>query len=104
VASPAVLTVNKAVVAVLVPATRVQGAPPQFPPEARRLGRSGTVKLLISISADGKVTDARVLTGDLMLRPASIMAVRNWVYTPARLDGKPVASTAEVNLRFNAER
>jgi protein TonB len=102
--APAALAVNKPVVAVLVPATRVQGAPPQFPEEARRLGRSGVVKVLISISAEGKVTDARVLTGDLMLRNASITAVRGWIYTPARLDGKPVASTAEVSLRFNAER
>jgi protein TonB len=104
VATPsAALAVRKPVAAVLVPAARLRGAPPQFPAEAKTMHRSGVVKLQISIDADGKVTDARVLTGDLLFRPASIAAVRDWVYSPARLDGKPVASTAEVNLRFNAD-
>jgi hypothetical protein len=48
------------------------------------------------------VTDARVVTGNLVFAPNSIAAVRQWVYSPARLDGRPVASTAEVSLRFNA--
>ena len=105
VAAPAAaLAVHKPVAAVLVPAARLRGMPPQFPTEARTMHRSGGVKLLISISADGRVTDARVLSGDVLFRPASIAAVREWVYSPARLDGRPVASTAEVSLRFNAEQ
>jgi periplasmic protein TonB len=94
--------VHKQVTSVLMPAKRLKANPPQFPEEARRRGESGLVTLLISISADGKVTDARVVTGNLVFAPNSIAAVRQWVYSPARLDGRPVASTAEVSLRFNA--
>jgi TonB family protein len=89
---------------VLVPAMLVQGRTPQYPEAAKRMGPVGMVKLHISISADGKVTDVRALSGDPFLRQASIAAVREWVYRPAYLDGKPVPSTAEVSLRFTPSR
>lgn len=85
----------------LVAATLVQGRAPQYPQAAKRLGLSGTVKLQLSISAEGKVTDVRVLSGDPLFRQPSIAAVRDWVYRPAHLDGRPVASTGEVSLQFN---
>ena len=99
----AAVPMHKQVTAVLVPAKRLQGVPPQFPQEAQRRGESGVVTLQISISAEGKVTDARVLSGNPLFVPYSIAAVRQWTYTPARLDGRPVESTAEVSLRFNAK-
>ena len=94
--------VHRPVAAVLVPAKRLQGVAPQFPQDAQRRGESGSVTLIITISSTGKVTDARVVNGNPVFVPYSIAAVRQWVYSPARLDGKPVESTAEVSLRFNA--
>jgi protein TonB len=88
----------------LVPAHLLQGKPPQYPQAARPLRLSGTVKLQISISAEGKVTDIRVLSGTPILSEASISAVRSWVYSPAYLDGSPVNSVAEVSLRFTPNR
>ena len=67
---------------------------------------TGNVDFRESRAAAGKVTDVRVLSGEPLLRQASINAVHEWVYRPASLDGKPVACVADVTLRFQpvAER
>lgn len=88
----------------LLPARLRQGKAPLYPESAKRLGVSGVVTLHVSISASGKVADVRVLTGHPLLGQASINAVREWLYTPAYLDGNPVASATDVSLRFNPPR
>lgn len=96
-ASGASLAVHKSV---LVPPVLLQGRPPAYPTEARMRGVSGVVQLQVSISAEGKITDVRVVSGDMFLRQAAVAAVREWKFRPGQLDGKPVASTTEVSVRF----
>ncbi len=86
--------------AVLVPAVLLQHQPPLYPQMAQRLGIQGTVKLQAAVAADGSVTNVRVISGEPMLRDASVNAVRHWRYRPATLDGKAVESVADVVLTF----
>jgi periplasmic protein TonB len=88
---------------VLVPAARLQGRAPEYPAQAKLLHRSGVVRLNITISAEGKVTDARVVSGDPYLVAASVRAVREWTYRPAVLNSKPVQSTTEVAIQFKGD-
>ncbi|HZQ90650.1 MAG TPA: TonB family protein [Terriglobales bacterium] len=100
-AAPAAALVAKESLA--VPATRLQGRPPEYPAQAKLLRRSGVVRLHIAISAEGKVTDARVISGDPYLVAASVRAVREWTYRPATLNGRPVSSSTDVAIQFKGE-
>ncbi len=56
-----------------------------------------------SISAEGRVTDVKVMRGSPLLDQAAIDAVRQWVYTPTLLNGTPVplVMTVTVNFKLN---
>jgi TonB family protein len=76
---------------------------PVYPQTARQFRVSGTVMVDVLVGTDGRVRQAKVVSGPVMLRDAAVTAVRRWVYRPALRDGKPVeASTpAEVTFRGN---
>ena len=66
--------------------------PPQFPPKLLLNRVSGRVDLLIVIDEEGRVTDYEVLrfTHDEFKREV-IRVIRQWKFSPAIKDGKPVA-------------
>jgi TonB family protein len=83
---------------------------PTVPPLAKTLEIGGTVSLEITISPDGKVSSAKVLSGHPMLAPAFVDAVKKWEYKPFIQDGQPivVVTTVEWNaaspIRTNTEQ
>jgi TonB family protein len=66
---------------------------PAFPSGAR-----GSVILEITIGRQGKVDDVRVLRADPGLEAPAIQAVRQWIYVPVLIDGKPAAVIQTVSL------
>lgn len=83
------------------PAMPVDGnATPVFPEEARARGLEGVVILRIVVTLDGSVTNVRVLKGDEPFAAAAVAAVKSWRYSPARVDGQPVASFKTVRIPF----
>ena len=79
---------------------------PPYPPVAHRLGKEGTVMLHIAISAGGDVTDATVTSssGTPELDEAAVEWVKShWRYKPAIHNGQPVASTANVAVKFTLQ-
>jgi len=81
----------------------VEKIAPVYPPEAKAQGVQGTVKLHVSIQTDGSVKLLEVISGDPLLSPAAMSAVRQWRYEPGRVKGKPVNvdTTIEVNFTLN---
>ena len=78
----------------LMPPKLIQRATPSYTDGARRARITGNVELLVRIGADGKPERARVTKSlDTVhgLDAEAISAVRRFVFTPATLDGKPVA-------------
>ncbi|KAB2902092.1 MAG: TonB family protein [Kofleriaceae bacterium] len=75
-----------------------------YPPAAREAGREATVELEITVGADGRVLDARVLApaGD-GFDEAALTAVRQFVFTPATRDGRPIAARIQYRYRFELE-
>lgn len=83
------------------PAIPVDGnTTPAFPEEARARGFEGVVILRLVVTLDGTVTSVRVLKGDEPFASAALAAVKNWRYSPARVDGQPVASFKTVRIPF----
>jgi TonB family protein len=87
-------------------ASRCQGAKlikkvePAYPPLARQTRISGTVRLHAIIGKDGAVQEVEVVSGHPLLIQAAMNAVKQWVYQPTLLDGKPVKVDTTVDVIF----
>ncbi len=78
---------------------------PPYPRDARDDGVEGTVVILATVSADGRVTETRIEkgSGDRRLDKAADRGVRQWVYRPALRNGVPVKATIRVHVEFRLE-
>jgi len=77
---------------------------PEYPRLARETGAKGTVELLATIGADGKVKHVRIVAGHPLLTRAAADAVSQWVYRPTLLNGTPVETEQRILIEFRAER
>ena len=73
---------------------------PAYPALAKQSGAQGEVILTATIGVDGKVKDVQVVSGHPLLRSAAVAAVKQWVYRPTYLNGKPVESESRISLNF----
>jgi periplasmic protein TonB len=73
---------------------------PQYPPLARQARVSGTVRLTSVISKDGSVVQLQVVSGNPLLIPAALAAVKQWLYSPTFLNGQPVEVIAPIDVIF----
>ena len=55
------------------------------------------------IGEDGRVQQARVLRSVQLLDEAALTAVRQWVFTPTRLNGEPVPVVMTVTVTFRLQ-
>ena len=72
-----------------------------YPDRARKENVSGVVEMQLTIAEDGSVQSPRVVSGDPLLRAGLTEEVSKWVYQPMRVNGKAVAMTTELAIRFN---
>ena len=84
----------------VTPPTRVTHVPPVYPAIAQSARISGTVTLEATIGADGKVKDAKVIKSIPLLDQAAIDAVKQWEFTPTRLNGVAVPVIITVTVDF----
>lgn len=74
---------------------------PEYTEEARKAKYQGTCVLWLVIGADGKPRDVRVARSlGMGLDQKAIEAVRQWKFSPATKDGKPVAVQLNVEVNF----
>lgn len=76
--------------------------PPDYPPESRRRGEEGVVRLALRIGADGRVQAAEVTgtSGHPALDRAALAAARRWRFRPATQGGLPVPATLPTAVHF----
>jgi len=72
----------------------------EYPREAREKNIQGVVRLKVEISKDGDVTDLILISGDPLLAPAAVEAVKQWKYKPYLLNGQPVGVETQVSVAF----
>jgi len=58
----------------------VKRAQVSYPEVARRMHVTGAVRIEVTISPDGKVTNATLVSGNPMLRDAALNAAREYVF------------------------
>lgn len=69
---------------------------PEYPPIAKQLHLSGKVKIETTISAEGRVTNARVIGGSPVLASAALKAVNAWRFEPG-----PKETTEIIEFEFD---
>jgi periplasmic protein TonB len=81
---------------------KIRHVAPAYPDFARQARVQGTVVIDAIIGPDGHVTRATIRQSQPLLDQAALAAVRQWVYTPTKLNGTPIAviMTVEVNFRL----
>ena len=87
----------------VVAPTKIHDVSPEYPRMARDAKIQGIVIIQATIGADGSVVDAEVLRPVPFLSQAALDAVRQWRFTPPRLNGQPIAviMTVTVNFKLN---
>jgi len=84
----------------LKPPKLIKKVDPVYPDEARKKGIQGVVILEAKIDESGQVMDAMILRSVPDLDQAAIDAIRQWVYEPMLINGKPVKALFTVTVRF----
>jgi protein TonB len=92
----------RAITAITTPPKLIYKIEPEFSEEARKAKFQGTVILSIEVDESGRATNLRVISSPgLGLDQKAIEAVAQWRFRPASQGGKPVASSARVEVNFH---
>ncbi|MCI0628453.1 MAG: TonB family protein [Acidobacteria bacterium] len=86
------------------PAVLLTKVQPVYPEMARKMNVEGTVHVAIVVDTAGRVTSAKALSGPPLLRGSAELAVKQWRFKPASINGKPVAGNGTVSVVFNPGR
>jgi len=66
--------------------------------------QGGTVVLRVLVSVSGQVSEIEVISGFPALTQPVIEAVRQWRFTPAKLDRRPIAARTTVVVHVALQR
>ena len=84
----------------VVEAALIHRVEPRYPEQARNLRLQGKVTLTATIAPDGTVREIAVVGGPPILAEAARVAVRQWRYRPATLNGTPIAVQKDIVVMF----
>lgn len=78
---------------------------PKYPMIARKRGYEGVVLLKVLVLESGKVGDLVLQkdSGYQVLNEAAVEAVQNWIFIPAKRNGKAMSSWVTVPVKFQLE-
>jgi periplasmic protein TonB len=77
---------------------------PTYPTMAKNVGVQGQVLIRAIISTEGRIEQAKVVSGSPLLSPAALDAIRQWLYRPYLLNDKPVEVETEITVNFYLTR
>ncbi len=83
--------------------TKTKDVKPVYPDAAKSAKIQGVVIIEATIGADGKIIGAKVLRSVPMLDQAALDAVKQWEFSPTRLNGKPVPVKMTVTVNFKLQ-
>jgi TonB family protein len=83
------------------PPKLIKQVDPVYPEDARKAGVEGIVILEAQADIYGRVENIKVLRSIPLLDQAAVDAVKQWVYDPLIIDGKPRRCVFTVTIRFN---
>ena len=87
----------------IMPPKLVKEVEPVYPAEAKKAGIEGVVIMEATTDLYGRVANVRVLRSIPALDQAALDAVKQWVYEPMIINGKPQPVVFTVTLRFKLD-
>src|SRR4029077_1708736 len=97
VASPGPLRVGGLIAA----PSKIKDVRPEYPAAAQYARVQGVVIIEVTLGADGKVAQTKILRSIPLLDAAAEDAVKQWQYTPTIVDGKAVPVVMTVTANFS---
>ncbi len=88
---------------VLPPVALRTNTPPRYSPTAKLSHIEGTVVVAFEVLEDGRVTNARIVSGPRELHDSVLEAVASWRFQPARQGGTPVRFRKTQSIVFRLE-
>ena len=85
------------------PPKLVKEVKPVYPKEAAKAGVEGVVILEATTDTFGRIADVKVLRSVPLLDQAAVDALKQYVYEPMIVDGKPRPVVFTVTMRFNLD-
>jgi TonB family protein len=85
------------------PPKLIKDVQPVYPEAARKAGVQGVVIMEATTDTYGRVASVKVLRSIPLLDQAALDALRQWVYEPMVIDGKPHPVVFTVTMRFNLD-
>lgn len=78
---------------------------PPYPPSEERAQRSGSVRIRVTIGANGRVIGAErvAATSDAFYAATERQALRHWRFRPATVDGRPIEASRVMTVTFRIE-
>ncbi|HJW32133.1 MAG TPA: M56 family metallopeptidase [Holophagaceae bacterium] len=73
---------------------------PAYPPEAKAQRIQGTVVVVVVIDAQGKVQDAKAISGPSELHACAVGYAKTWEFEPVKVKGKPVPAKFKLTMPF----
>jgi TonB family protein len=102
--APAVGEKGKAaVVKKVIQGSALKKVSPAYSEEAKAAGVSGEVQVEVTISEEGRVIEAIIISGPELLRDAALQAAKQWVFKPTKLDGAPVKVRGILTFNFDLQ-
>ena len=79
----------------------VKKVPPEYPAIAKQMRVSGKVTVDVTVDNDGSVADVKVTSGNALLTPAVVNALKKWKFNPfAGTSGEPTKVVAAIDIDF----
>ena len=76
---------------------------PQMPPLAKQVHITGRVVVDLTVTEDGSVEKADIVSGNPVLAGAAVKAGKGWMFSPFKsADGKPSRAVVRVNFEFGS--
>jgi TonB family protein len=88
----------------VMPPKLITEVQPVYPKAASEAGVEGVVIMEATTDTYGRVADVKVLRSIPLLDQAAIDAVKQWVYEPMIIDGKPREVTFTVTVQFSLDK
>jgi protein TonB len=78
-----------------------ENAAPEYPEAARATGQEARVVLKVVVEKSGTIGRIQVLKGEEPFVSSALAAVKSWRFTPATLDGQPIAVFLTIPVKFS---
>jgi periplasmic protein TonB len=73
---------------------------PSYPAAAKQGGVYGLVVVAVTVDERGRVTEAKAVSGPILLHTAAVTAARQARFSPTTLSGAPVKVTGTISYNF----